>query len=89
MASTAQKTDRDYIRDAKAIYQSDGEIEIDDDAKVSRNDDSSSSQGAYVQAWVWVANDCKCDECGVMVPNVVVCADQRELCHSCFAAGAE
>lgn len=89
MATTAEKTDRDYIRDAKTMYQSDGEIEIEDDALVSRNDDSSSSDGAYVQAWVWIANEYECNECGAMVPNVVVCADGRELCHSCFAAGAE
>jgi hypothetical protein len=35
---------------AKEIWQSDGEIEIDDDAVVSP-----SENGAYVSAWVWVA----------------------------------
>lgn len=29
----------------------DGEIEFDDDAKVSESEDN----GAYVQAWVWVS----------------------------------
>ncbi len=28
-----------------------GELEIDDDAKISEGDDN----GAYVQAWVWVS----------------------------------
>jgi hypothetical protein len=38
---------RELARDA---YQVGGEIEIDEDAKVSQGDDN----GAYVQAWVWV-----------------------------------
>ena len=89
MATSVQKTDREYIRDAKAMYQSDGDIEIDDDAEVSRNKDSSSSHGAYVQAWVWISDEYQCEGCGATVPNVIVCQNGRELCHSCFAAGAE
>lgn len=46
MASNPQKTDRAYIDEARALYQADGEIEIDDDAIVSRNDDPASSHGA-------------------------------------------
>lgn len=43
-------TDEEYVTAARAQYQKDGEIEVDDGAKVSRGDDP----GAYVQAWVWV-----------------------------------
>ena len=35
---------------AKERYQREGEIEVDDNARVSFGDDN----GAYVQAWVWV-----------------------------------
>lgn len=34
---------------ARARYQSDGEIELDDEGMVSQ-----SGEGAYVQAWLWV-----------------------------------
>lgn len=43
-------TDDDIRKAAKAQYHEDGSVEIDDDAKVSVVED-----GAYVQAWVWVA----------------------------------
>jgi hypothetical protein len=39
-----------YRQMAQALYGKDGEIEIDDNADVSRGNDP----GAYVQAWVWV-----------------------------------
>ena len=39
-----------YVRQARIDWQKEGEIEIDDDAKISRGDDP----GAYVAAWVWV-----------------------------------
>lgn len=39
-----------YRRAAKEQHHRDGEIEVDDDAKVSLGDDP----GAYVQAWIWV-----------------------------------
>ncbi len=35
---------------AKELYHEEGEIEIDEDARVSTGVD----QGAYVRAWVWV-----------------------------------
>jgi hypothetical protein len=35
---------------AKELYQEEGEIEIDDNARVS----AGSKEGSYVQAWVWV-----------------------------------
>lgn len=41
-------TDAEYIDAARQEYQTEGEIEIDDNAVVSR-----SNGGAYVQAWVW------------------------------------
>lgn len=52
MASTQK--DEYYITAAKKKYQREGEIEIDDDAKISRIDDEEGGKGAYVQAWVWV-----------------------------------
>ena len=39
-----------YVALAREKYQKDGECEIDDNARVSESD-----EGAYVQAWVWVA----------------------------------
>jgi hypothetical protein len=41
----------DWFRNrARALYGEEGQIEVDEDAKVSVGDD----EGAYVQAWVWV-----------------------------------
>lgn len=45
--------DSQYIAAAKRLHESDGEIEIDTFAQVSRGD----SPGAYVAAWVWVPNE--------------------------------
>ena len=36
---------------ARDEYQRDGEVEVDDNAKLSEGDDN----GTYVQAWVWVS----------------------------------
>jgi hypothetical protein len=44
------KTDRWIRARAKELYQKDGDIEVDSDARISIGDDP----GAYVQAWVWV-----------------------------------
>ena len=44
------KSDRWYRTRARELYHTDGEIEVDANAPVSRGDDN----GAYVQAWVWV-----------------------------------
>jgi hypothetical protein len=44
------KKNTQYIAAARRMYESDGEIEIDDDAKISRG----APDGAYVQAWVFV-----------------------------------
>jgi len=46
-------TDKEFITKAREQYARDGEIEIDDDAEVSRSTDDILA-GAYVQAWVWV-----------------------------------
>lgn len=41
---------------AKRLHHEEGVIEFDDDAEVSRHDESD-DRGAYVQAWVWVSYD--------------------------------
>lgn len=52
-------TDKQFIEAARRMYQRDGEIEVDDNAKLSRGDDP----GCYVQAWVWVYDsDCRKEE---------------------------
>jgi hypothetical protein len=54
-------TDKEFIEKAREQYARDGEIEIDDEAKVSYSPLYTGSQwqqpGAYVQAWVWVSSD--------------------------------
>ena len=49
MTATPKPSDAQFIEDARSLYHKEGEIRIDDKAKVSRND-----IGAYVEAWVWV-----------------------------------
>lgn len=39
-----------YVKAAQDKIHKDGEVEIDDDADISKGEDP----GAYVQAWVWV-----------------------------------
>jgi len=46
----------EWMEAARNLYQEDGEIEIDDNAQLSPNDDPHTSHGCYVQAWVWVYN---------------------------------
>jgi hypothetical protein len=48
----AEKQDQAYRDAAKAAHGSEGLIEIDADAKISRGDG-----GAYVAAWIWVPSD--------------------------------
>jgi hypothetical protein len=43
-----------YITEATRRYHRDGELEIDETAKVSRNTVRGYDHGAYVQAWVWI-----------------------------------
>jgi hypothetical protein len=44
------KSDKWFRARAKEIYYQEGEIEVDNNALISRGDD----EGAYVEAWVWV-----------------------------------
>jgi hypothetical protein len=46
--------DDDIRKAARILWHKEGEVEIDSEALVSRSDDS---EGAYVQAWVWVPRD--------------------------------
>ena len=46
-------TNEQYIKAAQELHNSDGSLEVDDGAPVSRGDDD----GAYVQAWVWVYDE--------------------------------
>jgi len=47
----AQLSDDEYRRLAKQQYESEGKIEIDQHARVSRSEDG----GAWVQGWVFVS----------------------------------
>lgn len=40
----------EIIAEAKGEHGVEGEVEVDDDAKLSEGEDN----GCYVQAWVWV-----------------------------------
>ncbi len=44
------RSDKWFRARAKEMYQQDGKIEVDGNARISRGDD----EGAYVEAWVWV-----------------------------------
>lgn len=46
-------TNKQYVSAAIRLFNDEGTIEIDANAKVSRSDED----GAYVEAWVWVPND--------------------------------
>ena len=50
------KTDTQYRAAAKKLYHREGEVEIDENAKLSKalgNPD----RGCYVEAWVWVSDE--------------------------------
>jgi len=49
-------TKKQMIAAARSQYQSEGEIEIDDNAKLSRAE-GNLDLGAFVQAWVWVSDE--------------------------------
>lgn len=50
-------TDEEYRKAAREQYGDEGQIEIDDEAPVSsQGPGPDMPEGAYVQAWVWVAN---------------------------------
>ena len=46
-----KKTRRLKILDLARQFESEGDLELDDDAKISEGDDN----GAYVQMWKWVS----------------------------------
>lgn len=48
-------TDEQMIQAARYLFGDEGSIEVDDNAQVSRA--LGNSQGAYVQAWVWVDDE--------------------------------
>jgi hypothetical protein len=52
-ASPQPFSDEAYRKAADRLHGRDGEVEIDDDAKISQSPDA----GVYVQAWVWVYDD--------------------------------
>lgn len=49
-------TTKQMIAAARSQYQTEGEIEIDDNAKVSRAE-GNPDNGAFVQAWVWISDE--------------------------------
>ena len=49
-------TRKQMIAAARSLYQSEGEIEIDDNARVSRAE-GNPDNGAFVQGWVWVSDE--------------------------------
>lgn len=49
----ARMTNKTYRELAKKQYHREGEIEIDDNAKVIRAE-GNEYKGAYVEAWIWV-----------------------------------
>jgi hypothetical protein len=74
-----EKLQRRVVKLARAEYEVEGEIEIDDAAEISYSETCS---GAYVQAWIWVENPDKC-VCGEGKPFGV------KKCSSCRALEAE
>jgi hypothetical protein len=71
MPTDAKISDEAFIQAAKALFEQEGKLEIDADAKVSRNEGG--DDGAYVQAWVWVENEdathCFAEARGEAVPE--------------------
>lgn len=52
MANMSHSERQTWIEKAREYYQEEGNIEIDNNAEISKSD-----EGAYVQAWVWVPNE--------------------------------
>lgn len=80
---------REKVREMPSVK--DGEVEVDDDARVSRNDERGGDNGAYVQVWMWVPDDGTGAEQEVVVVTCPECgendADPREeggyVCNAC------
>jgi hypothetical protein len=51
----SQHSDEWYRNKAHTRFEDEGVLEFDDVPKVSRNDDG--DDGAYVECWVWVADE--------------------------------
>ena len=51
---TEKSSDEEIRDEARGIYGEEGTLDIDEDAHIDRGHDDP-EQGAYVQAWVWVA----------------------------------
>lgn len=51
--SKAERRRQEIVDMAKEIYHKDGEVEVDDNAKLSESGPGGDN-GCYVQAWVWV-----------------------------------
>ena len=62
-------TDEQYRESAAEQYGYEGSIEIDSNAVVSRADEPD-ADGAYVQAWVWIAD--------YEVPHCTYCLEFKE-----------
>jgi hypothetical protein len=52
-ARQAEEHRQKIVSHAKEYYEDEGELEFDDNAEVSENDDTQ-EDGAYVQCWKWV-----------------------------------
>ncbi|MBV5324882.1 MAG: hypothetical protein J0626_06220, partial [Rhodospirillaceae bacterium] len=78
-------TTAEYIQKAKKLYERDGEIEVDDNAKVSEGSDP----GAYVQAWVWVPNPEAETEDDEAVEESETEDEPSDLCDHCHRSGVE
>jgi hypothetical protein len=70
-------TDEQMRLAARQQWQREGEIEVDDNAEISRADDNF-DKGAYVQAWVWV--------CDADVPELVKQQKEHEARWQNYAA---
>jgi len=55
-ATQRNKEELYFVKEAKERFSLEGELEVDDDAAVSRGD-GEDADGAYVQAWVWVSKE--------------------------------
>ena len=76
---TRKFSDDDFRAEAKQVWASEGEIEIDDNAVVSQDEDSDEPvYGAYVAAWVWVEFD-EDDEVDLDHPDM----DEPHACDQC------
>lgn len=66
-----------FIKAARQAHYVEGEIEMDDVAVVSKNDDA---DGAYVMAWLWVSND---PAAPATSEDVYLTSDQPFTCAAC------